>query len=271
MKKAVSAIMAVIISLVFPFACISASLEPIAGKYLGGYFGPHPFKFTVLRYIVFAVIIFALTYLNRKNIKVFTIYLPIGYCAVITFAYYDYFIGKHFIYNFSYGLWLCTTISVACFALFISATLFIKKDYKKFYKAFWRLYLLTYILILLISFIRPRDSYGLSVNTHPGGGTIQYFSYIFRHPDDAYMVLICLGNILIFVPYAFIMKSLSDKIPDWVILITGALLPFCAEGYQYLFRCGNVDVDDIILNISGVIAGFILMKLIYRYKLKAAE
>ncbi len=270
MKKTFSGINAVIFALIFFIGCISSGFDKYKGAVLFGYFGPHSLTFTVIRYLVIILLIFSLTYINRNNQKLFYTVLPAELLIIGAAAVFDYFITKVFLYNYSYCLWLCAAVSVAAGALFLSALLFLKNDFDKFYKAVFRAYSVIYLLIFYVSFIRKPESLEMSVNLIPGGGTFQYFPYVFRGFDDPYLALICFGNILVFLPLPFIIKAFSFKIKDSVILIIGVLLPFLVEGYQYIFRCGHVDIDDVILNLSGFIIGFIIMKFVYSKKLKAS-
>ena len=266
MKKALLSINAVIFSVLFPFFCISSTFEPAMLKYLYGYFGPHGFQFILLRYIIIALLIFAFSYILRENEKLMLYVLPIELLIVTAVIYYDYFIGYHLLYNFSYGLWICASVSVASASLFLANTFYFKGDFKKFYRFFWASYAPIYLLILYISFIRTPGSFGFSLNTKIGSGTIQYFSYLFHHINDGYIALITFGNILVFIPASFIIKNISFKLNDLIILIIGLLLPLGAEAYQYIFKCGDVDIDDLILNWSGFLIGLIIMRLIVRKK-----
>ncbi|OXM15561.1 VanZ family protein [Paenibacillus herberti] len=69
------------------------------------------------------------------------------------------------------------------------------------------------------------------------------------------------GNIAIFVPFGFLMGLLTFKrnFP----LLAGAVLCFgtslALESAQLLFSIGQFDVDDLILNTSGGLAGLIIV------------
>lgn len=69
------------------------------------------------------------------------------------------------------------------------------------------------------------------------------------------------GNILIFIPFGFLMGMLTFKrnLP----LLAGSLLcfltSFALESAQLIFSIGQFDVDDMILNTSGGLAGLIML------------
>ena len=118
------------------------------------------------------------------------------------------------------------------------------------------------------AFIRTPNSYGLSVNYTVGHGTLQYFKYIFSHPNDAYMVFVCFGNIMILMPIPFIIYSIFNRLNQYLMFALALLIPLLIEGYQYVFKCGNVDIDDIILNALGMIIGYGILQIIIKSKLE---
>ncbi len=65
-----------------------------------------------------------------------------------------------------------------------------------------------------------------------------------------------LGNIVIFIPLVPILKLVLNRritfIPAFLI---GALVSFAIETIQYKMQLGVFDIDDIILNVIGVIIG----------------
>ncbi len=65
-----------------------------------------------------------------------------------------------------------------------------------------------------------------------------------------------IGNILLFVPIAFIFISIFRIYKLSAILIFSFLLSFAIESLQYIFEVGYADVDDIILNVTGAAVGY---------------
>lgn len=64
-------------------------------------------------------------------------------------------------------------------------------------------------------------------------------------------------NILLFVPFGYLLKTLSDhKSWKWVIL-QGVLFSLLIECAQYTFCLGWFDIDDIINNTLGTCTGCI--------------
>jgi len=195
------------------------------------------------------------------------LYIPLtmGVLTVCTLT--DYFNWHRLIYNYAYCLWLGVAVSVANAAVFLSGTVFFERDYGRFYRHFWWAFCGIYLFILYIAFVREPNSYELTYNLLPGNGTFKYFRHIIRHPEDSYVVLICIGNIVVFSPLAFMLRNLLRKAPLYIFIIIGLLIPIAAETYQYVFRCGNVDIDDLLLNWSGFAVGLLVEEIIYKKKL----
>lgn len=74
------------------------------------------------------------------------------------------------------------------------------------------------------------------------------------------IVIIVLGNIVMFVPFGFLgwilpkLKDLKTLLFAFISAIT------IVEALQYFTRMGIFEVDDIILNTFGVILGFLIRK-----------
>ncbi|TVX88245.1 VanZ family protein [Paenibacillus agilis] len=71
------------------------------------------------------------------------------------------------------------------------------------------------------------------------------------------------GNIGIFVPLGiFLTMLLKNKRGAFIIVLVGSLVvSLSLESAQLLFAIGNFDVDDLILNTSGGIVGYCLIRL----------
>jgi glycopeptide antibiotics resistance protein len=81
-----------------------------------------------------------------------------------------------------------------------------------------------------------------------------------------------MGSILLFIPLGFLLPVLNKKFNRFNKTIKISLaLSLTIEILQYLFRVGQFDIDDIILNTIGSILGFYALKvtfLLYNFILK---
>ena len=50
-------------------------------------------------------------------------------------------------------------------------------------------------------------------------------------------------------------------------MMIGFITPLFVEAYQMIFKCGQVDIDDIVLNFGGFLIAFIVYIAIYKHKL----
>lgn len=72
-----------------------------------------------------------------------------------------------------------------------------------------------------------------------------------------------LGNLLIFAPFGYLIPIVFKKINNISsIIVTSFSLSLFLELSQYILSIGSADIDDIILNTLGGIAGYLIYKLI---------
>ncbi len=77
-----------------------------------------------------------------------------------------------------------------------------------------------------------------------------------------YMVLNLLGNICVFMPLAFFLPTFFRAQQRWyVFLPTVTLSVALVEALQFTFMVGSCDIDDLILNVSGAMLFYFLLKI----------
>ena len=65
-----------------------------------------------------------------------------------------------------------------------------------------------------------------------------------------------------FVPFGFCMPVFAKSYRNFLVtFLNGLLIITCIETIQLVFMVGSFDVDDILLNITGVILGFFAYKI----------
>ncbi|MFR5876135.1 MAG: VanZ family protein [Eubacterium sp.] len=263
MKSIVKIINAVLFVAAYTVGCFSLNSDSF-----NGYLGMHSTYYLIIRFLIIFAVMFVLSIMNRKNNfliqKAIPVLLIIGSLITIYNYYFSYLFGA----NYSHKLWQMLAFSVTQAGVFFGFTVSKIKDYDKFYKIFWRCFALFFVFVIIACFARNPNEYGRTVNTIIGDGTIKYFKAFFDNPNgQQYLMLVCFGNIIILMPTAFIITAYFEKIKVWQLLLIGFIIPFGIEGYQYIFSCGNVDIDDIILNFSGFLVGFMAQKIIYANKI----
>lgn len=98
--------------------------------------------------------------------------------------------------------------------------------------------------------IRPfrKAYYYIQTSPHNRYETFQFFSDF-------------LGNILLFIPMAFILSVTFNIDNKRKILIAVLLISVFVETLQFLLGIGVADIDDVILNMLGGVIGILFLKL----------
>lgn len=119
-----------------------------------------------------------------------------------------------------------------------------------------------YFLVLgyLVFFARRRRHRIIrSVYLIPIKSTIsQYREFVQFDPLKFYTDLF--GNLLLFVPVAFVVRFLFPRTKNWQVILFGFLLSVSIEVLQYVFEVGYSEIDDVIVNTLGTILGLCLYK-----------
>lgn len=77
------------------------------------------------------------------------------------------------------------------------------------------------------------------------------------HPNLRNVVNI-IGNFTIFIPFGFLISMGIKKASSGVLVVIGSFgMSLCLETLQLVLSMGNFDVDDLLLNTLGGIAGYI--------------
>ncbi len=142
------------------------------------------------------------------------------------------------------------------------------------------LYLFVLIFVLIFKF--PSPIFGKLIEHWKNGGEIylepphlvpfEIITYYVKsvHSIDDWFFKNLACNIIMFMPYGFLVPLFSKKNKWWQILIFGILLSILIEVIQGLLGIGIFDIDDVILNSFGLLLGFGVYKLIYCVALKNA-
>lgn len=75
------------------------------------------------------------------------------------------------------------------------------------------------------------------------------------------------GNVLIFMPAGFFIPILWKSKKGFLFTVCAAFeISLLMESLQLIFRVGSFDVDDLILNTLGGILGYLLLRLIGKWR-----
>jgi glycopeptide antibiotics resistance protein len=105
----------------------------------------------------------------------------------------------------------------------------------------------------------------LNINLEPLR-TIKLYRYILENSQNnallrhAFINLV--GNVVMFVPLGFFLPYLWKRQRNlFMCLLTGMLLIIGIEVTQFFSLLGCCDVDDLILNMAGILLGYLCWKL----------
>ncbi len=236
---------------------------------LFGYLNNQGTVFILIKLSLVFVIVFISGLVNRKNISFITKFEPKAVIIITIALIFDYYVTQLSGSQFLYRVWWIAAVFIAQGALFLSMSIFKNDKYNEFYKHFWYGFTPLYLFILIICFLRNPFHGGRTMNTVPFHGTFLMLKAFVNDINVSFEApLIFFGNLLIFVPLPFILFSFLKKAKPIHIALIGFITPIIIEGYQYVFSCGDVDVDDLILNWTGFFAGFVLQRIIYKRLIK---
>lgn len=240
--------------IVYTLSCLTISSDRFDGSLGFASSEQLIFKFTVI--FIFAM---AAALLNKNQQKKITDFSSVCLNLILILFIFDYFVvdlsGDQ---DYCKMWWLCS-IYITNAGLYIGLSLGCKNGFEKISRKFWLAFLPTYVFSFLLVFLRKPNIY-FSVNLKLGDGLISQLEYLLNNFHSyTWSLFNFVGNIAFFIPVAFLVKAVFKNIKNYGILIIGVILPFVIEGYQYIFKCGSVDVDDIVFNISGFALGYTAM------------
>lgn len=93
--------------------------------------------------------------------------------------------------------------------------------------------------------------------------TIRNYLYVIFHSDNAYLVRHCLtnlfGNVLLFIPAGLLIPAVFPKLRHFLAyFLLCLILIVLVELAQLLTLLGSFDIDDILLNLLGMVLGFLV-------------
>ena len=110
----------------------------------------------------------------------------------------------------------------------------------------------TVALILWITILSREALIGTTITYRPLHALISFMKEIQRGRIGANL----LGNIILFIPFGFLLPCVTDWNRMWKTVVTGIGFSLLIETIQLITSQGCFDFDDVILNSLGCVIGY---------------
>ncbi len=127
----------------------------------------------------------------------------------------------------------------------------------------WILFVLYILLLMYLLFLSEGFGHRISEHREYRYNLVPFQEikrfWIYREVVGAKAAFLNIGgNIIGFCPFGFFLPILSKEFRNGVKTVCmGFCLSLSVECIQLIFRVGSFDVDDIILNTTGALLGFL--------------
>ncbi len=138
-------------------------------------------------------------------------------------------------------------------------------------KKFYRIIIFPYTLFLLYLMFLGMGRTRLEDNLLTIRPVLSTIDFIKGCTSWKQMVTIVAGNVIMFMPFGFLGWVFPKLMELRQLLFTFVSAITIVEGLQYFTRMGIFEVDDILLNTSGVYLGFLIRNLLERRYRRLAE
>lgn len=147
-----------------------------------------------------------------------------------------------------------------------------KKPGKVFITLWW-VYIALLFIFVVVKFKGSFHELSDRINAYSMPGFINYNLIPFRsisiqieHITQWWALKNLLGNIIPFIPFGFLLPLAYKKSNSMIkVLSIGSVSVLLIEIFQFFTKLGSFDIDDIMLNIIGIICGYLTFLVIHRF------
>ena len=114
-------------------------------------------------------------------------------------------------------------------------------------------------LIYILFFMEARANTYREYNLIPFKSIRMFFEYYFVHHDFSffYCFLFIFGNVFLLLPFGFLLPIIIQRRLSLLrVLLASFCLTAAIELTQFYTGLGEMDIDDVILNVLGAAVGF---------------
>ncbi|MCI8660608.1 MAG: VanZ family protein [Lachnospiraceae bacterium] len=130
-------------------------------------------------------------------------------------------------------------------------------------------------LAMLVYFMFFAESFGRDPAEREYAYNLELFKEIKRFYQyreqlgmEAFLLNV-VGNVVAFMPFGFFLPIVSRRGKKWYnTMWLGFGMSLCIETTQLVFKVGSFDVDDLLLNTIGGIAGYLFYRVVQGVRIR---
>ena len=89
---------------------------------------------------------------------------------------------------------------------------------------------------------------------------------------DYLVVLYSLANLVIFIPFGILVPKVFRRVDSvWAMALVTLMTSVVIEIVQFILSCGYSEVEDVIMNMTGGVIGYLIIKFIEKRKNEKRE
>lgn len=139
----------------------------------------------------------------------------------------------------------------------------------RLWRIIWWVYVTALVMLVVIKFDGSFSALSARIEWASQPDSVNYnlipfrtLSLLLRLLPSEWAIYNLLGNFIPFVPFGFLLPGAYSWMNSAVrALGTGFLSVVCIESFQLVTGLGIFDVDDIILNMVGILCGYLVFRL----------
>ena len=141
---------------------------------------------------------------------------------------------------------------------------------KKITTIIWWIYLVLLFVVVIIKFRGSVSDlvnrmHSVAFGAYSNATPFNTMRIQWQHISEGWAQFNLWGNIVPFAPIGFLLPLVFDKLKSFLslFLISLGIIVFF-ELFQLVTKLGSCDIDDVILNMLGVVIGYLVLKVVKR-------
>lgn len=129
----------------------------------------------------------------------------------------------------------------------------------------WWIYFALLFGIVIIKFRGSLSELFVKIESTPFGTNYNLIPFNsigeqLSHFSEGWARFNLMGNVIPFIPFGVLVPMISEKANSFIrVLFIGMGFVLFVEVFQFFTRLGSFDVDDVILNMFGILTGYLIV------------